>query len=190
MTAFKILNERIVFADKLIIQKGEINNGNKTFTRLQINREDAVAVFILNTDSNMVILTRQFRYPITSKTKENILEIMAGKIDEGEEPLQAAIRETKEETGYNIKSENIRLLFSCFSSPGYSSERFFIYYATVTNADKVSEGGGNKSENEEIEIVPIDIKEFKEMITEGSIKDAKTYLAGMYMASHNFFNEQ
>ena len=180
---FKVLSEKIVFDDKLTIEKAEIGNENNiNFSRLRVKREDAAAVLILNTDTDKIILTKQFRYPISSKTKELILEIVAGRIDNGEEPLQAAIRESEEEAGYRINPRNIRLLVSCFASPGYSSERFYIYYATVNNADKISTGGGLKNENEYISVIEMSSKEFMGLIKTGNIKDAKTYIAGLYIA--------
>ncbi|MES2284127.1 MAG: NUDIX hydrolase [Bacteroidota bacterium] len=180
---FKILKENTIFNDRLIIEKAEISDeNNNNFSRLRLKREDASAVLILNTETDKVILTKQFRYAISSKIKEQLLEIVAGKIDEGEEPLQAAIREVEEEVGYRIKPENIQLLVSCFASPGYSSECFYIYYATVTNVDKISEGGGLKTENEHISVVEMSSTEFKDLIKTGNIKDAKTYIAALYLA--------
>jgi ADP-ribose pyrophosphatase len=181
----KVLNEKIIFNDKMIIEKAEIKDENdNNFFRLRLKRADASAVLILNTDTDKIILTKQFRYAISLKTKEPILEIVAGKIDEGEEPLQTAIREIEEEVGYRIKPKNIQLLVSCFASPGYSSECFYIYYATVTNADKVSEGGGLKNENEYISVIEMNKHEFNSLIKNGKIKDAKTYIAGLYLALH------
>jgi len=180
---FKILKVDILFNNRLIIEKAEISDEhNNHFARLRLNREDASAVLILNTETDKIILTKQFRYAISSKIKEPIMEIVAGRIDEGEKPLQAAIREVEEEVGYRIRPENIQLLVSCFASPGYSSECFYIYYATVTNADKISEGGGLETENEYISVVEMDSKEFKSLIKTGNIKDAKTYIAGLYLA--------
>lgn len=177
---FKIIKEKNIFNDKLIIEEATINDPtNKIVTKFRLSREDASAVLLINTESNKVILTKQFRYAISSKTTGQILEILAGKIDEGEEPLETAIREAEEETGYKIKYENIKLLATCFASPGYSSERFFIYYATVINSDKVSKGGGLKSETEYIEIVELPVNEFKNQIKEGRIEDAKTYIAAL-----------
>lgn len=176
-----ILNEEVVFDNKLVIQKANIQDQeNTTYTRLRIKRQDASAVLLFNTVSQKIILTRQFRYPVADQTNEYLLELLAGKVDEGEQPLEAAIREAEEETGYRIKAENIRFLLSCFASPGYSSERFHLYYATVTPADLLSEGGGLASEHESIELVELDLSEFKSMIKDGRIQDAKTILAGLY----------
>ena len=177
-----IRQEKIVFDDKLVLQEGQITDEhNNTYTRLRINRQDASAVLLFNTDSSKVILTRQFRYPVAAHSNENLLEILAGKVDPGEAPLDTAIREAEEETGYKISPPNIRFLLSCFVSPGYSTERYHLYYATVTNADRQSQGGGLASENESIQLVELEVEEFRKQINNGQIQDAKTILAGLYV---------
>ena len=176
-----ILHEKIVFNNSFIIEEAKIKDKqDKEYTRLRIKRQDASAVLLFNTVTNKIILTRQFRYPIADKVNEYLLEILAGKVDAGESPLNAAIREAEEETGYCIKPENIRFLLSCFASPGYSSEQFHLYFATVTPADLQSKGGGLDSENESIQLIAVDLEEFKRMIREGRLQDAKTILAGLY----------
>lgn len=178
----KVVKQETVFRGKLVIQKGElIGNEGKKFSRLRVNRQDAAAVLILNTDTGKFILTRQFRYAIYPRSKDSILEVVAGKIDRGETPLAAAIREAEEEVGYRISPENITPLINCYSTPGYSSERFFIFYATVKSADKVTLGGGVAHENENIEVIELSIDEFKHLLESGLIQDAKTYLAGLLM---------
>lgn len=177
---YTILKEKTVFDEALKIQEATIQRGNEEpYKKLKLKREDAVAVLIFNTDSEEFILTRQFRYPIAGVVKEQIIEIVAGKIDEGESPMETAIREVEEEVGYRIFESTAHLLVSCFASPGYSSECFYIYFATVTHADKTAEGGGLEDENEHIETVKIGKQEFKEMIANGSFRDAKTYLAAL-----------
>jgi len=183
-----ILKETTVFKDKLVIRKGEIESMGQKFSRLRINREDAAAVLLLNTETGKVILTRQFRYAIAARADKPILEIVAGKVSDDEDPLQAAIREVEEEAGYRIKPENLDVLLSCFASPGYSSERFFIFYAKVTNANKVSVGGGIASEHENIEVVEMDLPEFIENVKGGYIADAKTNIAGMYLLLHKMLS--
>jgi len=180
-----ILKERTVFEDSLVIDKGEIESHGEKFSRARLRREDAVAILLVNTDTGKVILTRQFRYAIADKTQEPILEIVAGKVDDHEEPAQAALREVEEETGYRIQEHHLKFLFSCFASPGYSSERFLLYYAQVTDPDKISQGGGLLSEHEHIELVEMDIAEFNENIKKAQFKDAKTYIAGLFLALHN-----
>ncbi len=180
---FTVTENKILFDKGLIIEEGKIKSSvhQKTFTRQRIKRDDASAVLMLNTDTNNIILTRQFRYATESKISGQLFEIVAGKVDYNEQPLETAIREAKEETGYNISPNNIQLLLSCFSSPGYSSERFFIYFATVKNSDKAGSGGGNAEENEFIEVIDMSIDEFRMHIKNRTINDSKTYLSGLYM---------
>ncbi len=179
-----VSDSHLVFKQQLAIEEATISDNDAGFQKQRVRREDAAAVLLLNTDTNKIILTRQFRYPIHDKTEAPILEIIAGKLDGDEEPLKAAIRETKEETGYQIKDGNIQFLMSCFSTPGYSSECFYIYYATVTDADKVGEGGGLKEENESIGCVEMDASEFIRLVKEARLHDAKTYVAGLYFANY------
>jgi nudix-type nucleoside diphosphatase (YffH/AdpP family) len=177
----KILKEKTTFNKKLVIEEGKISINKKKVSHERVLREDASAVLVHNTETNKVILTRQFRFAIASKSKEDILEIVAGKIEGGISPEQTAIKEVKEEIGYRVSKNNLKLLLSCFSTPGYSSECFYIYYAKVTNTDKVSEGGGEEKENEFIQVVELDLEEFRKMIQKAEIKDAKTYIAALYL---------
>lgn len=169
----------MVFKDSLTLEKGQLlDEAGNTFSRVRVKRQDAACVLVLNTDSNKIILTKQFRYGASPKTIEQLLEVVAGKVDEGEEPFATAIRETAEEIGYRVKKENLTYLVTCFSSPAYTSERYHIYVAVVTDADKKSKGGGLKNENESIEMVEMETAIFKEKILTGQFADAKTYIAG------------
>lgn len=178
----KILHEEIVFSDSLTLEKGQLQGeAGNIFSRVRVKRQDASCVLVLNTDSNKIILTKQFRYGAAPKTNEYLLEVVAGKVDEGEEPFATAIRETEEEIGYRVKKDNLSYLVTCFSSPAYTSERYHIYFALVTDADKKSKGGGLATENESIEVVEMEPAAFKEKILTGQFLDAKTYVAGQHV---------
>jgi nudix-type nucleoside diphosphatase (YffH/AdpP family) len=181
-----VLQEEIVFKDVLTLEKGHLQDeSGKTFSRIRVKRQDASCVLVVNTDTNRILLTKQYRYGAAPKTTEHILEVVAGKVDEGEEPLATAIRETEEEIGYRVKDSNIKYLVTCFSSPAYTSERYHIYFATVSNSDKKSKGGGLETENESIELVELSVPGFKEMILSGKFVDAKTYVAGQHTMLKN-----
>ena len=177
----KIISQKTVFNDVLRIEKAEIQSGENKYSRLRVNRQEAATVLLFNTETKKIILTKQFRYAISDRVKEPVFELLAGKVDPDETPLQAAIRETEEEVGYKVKEKNIQLLVSCFASPGYTSEKFYVYYATVDNSDKTSNGGGLEHENEDIQIIEIDPEEFNEILISGKIEDSKTYVAGLFM---------
>lgn len=175
----KIVQEKIVFQDVLTLEKGQLQDetGNM-FSRVRVNRQDASCVLVFNIDTNKIVLTQQFRYGAAPKTHAHLLEIVAGRVDAGEEPLATAIRETEEEIGYRVTENNLSYLVTCFSSPAYTAERYHIYFAQVTHADKKSKGGGLKNENESIEVVEMESVLFKEHILAGKFLDAKTYVAG------------
>jgi nudix-type nucleoside diphosphatase (YffH/AdpP family) len=180
----KIVNQEIVYNGKLLVESGTIKHKKQVFSRERIKREDAVAVLLLNTDRNVIILTSQFRYPVAEREKLNILEIPAGKIDAGESPEKTAIREIEEETGYRLKHSDLQPLLSCYASPGYSSEKFHLFFALVSDKDKVSESYGLEEENEYIKIVEIKVKDLESLIRQGKILDTKTNLAGLYFIAY------
>ncbi len=133
---------------------------------------------VLNEDTNKIILVKQFRYPIIHHTTENVLEVVAGKIDSGETQKQAAVRELLEEIGYRISEDRLSHCIEIFASPGYSTEKIYIFLAVVNKSDRdFSFGGGLQNEHENIEVVEIDLKEFIKKINSNEIKDSKTIIA-------------
>jgi ADP-ribose pyrophosphatase len=178
----EVLKEERAFDDYFKVDRAEIKETHesgeiKTYSRFKLTRPDAVAILVYNEDTRKVILVRQNRYPITHKVKEDILEIVAGKIDAGETPKQAAVREIEEEIGYKITEDMLHCQMETFPSPGYSSETVYIFVTVVGNKHKNSKGGGVEGEHENIEVVELDRVEFKSRIRDGQIKDGKTILA-------------
>ena len=175
---FKVIREETVFNDFIAVKKGTIvRGGEEEFTRVRVQRDDASVMLIHNIEANTVVLVEQFRYAVHQHTPEPVLEIAAGKIDPGETPEEAAIRETLEECGYRIKQVNLKKLGTYYVSPGYTSERFVLFFATVKNEDKIEKGGGLKSENEYINVVELSPTQFYEALENGKICDVKTALA-------------
>lgn len=162
--------------DEAMINDTDENGKSIQYKRFKLTRPDAVAIVVYNESEDRVILTRQYRYPIDDKVDGNILEIPAGKIDVGEEPKESALREVKEEIGYEVQEGKIGLLNSFFASPGYSSEKVYLYLAFVNNEDKVSDGGGLESEYENIEVESYGVSEFFDMVANGTIVDSKTLI--------------
>ena len=116
--------------------------------RLVFERGDAVAVLLFNIDTRSVVLVEQFKVPaLIGRRRDDsgiqdgwITEVMAGMIGPAETAEEAAIRETLEETGYQIKAPELICKF--LSSPGGTSERIFLYFAQVSEAAKPGKGGG------------------------------------------------
>ena len=182
MEKIKVLSESRAFdsyfkVDKALVSHDKGDGTTETYPRYKLTRPDAVAVLIVNEDTEKVTLVKQFRYPIADKEPNGVLEIVAGKMDEGETPEQTAIREVMEEVGYEINLECLSLPTIAYASPGYSSEKVYTYIATVNNKMKVASGGGLESEHESIEIIEIEVQKFMEMVRDGKIIDSKTLIA-------------
>jgi len=119
-------------------------------------------------EKNRVLLVRQYRLP----AERYLWEIPAGRLDEGETPLQAAKRELAEETGY--KARTWTKLASFWASPGYVQERMTIYLA-----ENLTAGNASPMEDERIEVGWFTRKELLEMVENGKIQDAKTIIAAL-----------
>jgi len=162
--------------DKATVEETSETGERNTYTRFKLTRPDAVAVILYNSDDDTVVLVKQHRYPTHGKVDGDIFEIVAGKMDEGEDPAQTAIREVEEEVGYRIREDKLIYKSSFFASPGYSSEIVHLYAASVTNSDRVSSGGGLQGEHENIEIFHVPATEFFNMFVTGEIIDAKSII--------------
>ncbi len=171
---FKI--DEIVYSHRQF--DGEMSENKK---RLVCNRGDSVGVLIYNQDLNRVILVEEFKVPTMDKGRSEgwIVETMAGGIRENETGLEAAKREAIEETGYALR--NPELIGSFFSSPGGLSERIFLYFAIVRNSDRVSEGGGVRSEGEDVRVVELYPEELYARLEKMEIEDPKLLIATQFM---------
>lgn len=182
MGRVSIISEERVFDSYLKVDKAnvehELNDGEKaTYSRFKLTRPDAVVALVCNLDEQKVIMVRQFRYPVASTNAgENILEAVAGKIDAGEDPKQALVRELEEEIGYRVPEEKLDFICEAYVSPGYTTEKFHLFIVQVTNDMRVSDGGGLATEHEDIELVEIPLDDFIDLFKNGELRDAKTIM--------------
>ncbi|MBC2773497.1 NUDIX domain-containing protein [Rhizobium sp. AQ_MP] len=138
-------------------------------------RREAVGILLHNVERDTVTLVRQLRIPAyLMGDHAYLLEVPAGFIDEGETPEEAVLREALEETGYRITTA--RPTFTAYMSPGSVTEKLHGFYARVTDADRIAQGGGLEDEQEDLEIVELPFAEAREMVQTGEIVDAKTIM--------------
>ena len=130
-----------------------------------VEHRGAVAMVPIDAEGR-VILVRQYRHA----AGKWLLEIPAGTLDPGEDPLEAAQRELREETGF--AAGRIDLLGGCYSAPGYCSEYLHLYAARDLREDPL-EG----DVDEDIEVVPVPLSELRKLIADGEIEDAKSLAA-------------
>lgn len=168
----KTLKEELVYqGDYLTIVNStvELPNG-KQAKRDMIKHPGAVAILAF-IDDERILMVEQFRKPL----EKVLLEIPAGKISAGEDPLQCAKRELEEETGY--KSEAFEYLGKFAPAPGFCDEYIHIFKAT-----ELVSGKACCDDDEFINVKIYSIKEIKNMIKEGKIEDAKTMASLIYIS--------
>lgn len=129
-----------------------------------VDHPGGVAIVSL-TDNNEIILVRQFRYPY----KEIIYEIPAGKLEAGENPRDAALREFSEECG--ASAEKFEPFGEIYPTPGYCGEIIRLFYAAG-----LTFGEQNLDPDEYLDVVKMPFNECISKIMNGEIKDAKTVI--------------
>ena len=130
-----------------------------------VHHSGGVCILPIN-DKGEVLFVRQFRYPF----KEVLLEIPAGKRENGEDPKECGVRELKEEVG--AEAENITYLGKLYPTVAYDTEIIYMYMA-----QDLSFGEQNLDENEFLDIVKIPLDKAYKMVLNDEIPDAKTQIA-------------
>lgn len=137
----------------------------ESFERTFVSTPGAVATVAVTNDGD-VVLVSQYRASFDSF----VLEIPAGMRDiEGEDPAVTAIRELREETGFEAKA--IEMLGECLSSPGVTDSSVIVYLATGLSAGQFQPHG---PEEEAMETRLVSFAEALEMVNDGRLKDAKS----------------
>ena len=131
-----------------------------------MEHSDCVAIIAIDADDN-VLLVNQFRKPI----EKELLEIPAGGIEPGEDPLECVRREMREETGYLPRK--VERLGGFYSTPGYCTEYLYLYLASDLVPSSLF-----AEDTENIKLVRVPISQIPSLINSGSICDAKS-IAGL-----------
>lgn len=156
----KLINLRL---DTQVLEDG------KTFTREVVEHRGAVGIIPV-LDDGSVVMVRQFRPAVG----EELLEIVAGTLEEGENPDECAVRELAEETG--LKAERMECVLFAWLAPGYSTEGMHFYIARG-----LSEAHAEADEDEDIKVERVPLDEVIGMIATGLIRDSKS-VAGLLLA--------
>jgi len=165
----EIISSREVFKNKLFTVVDEIAHDPDGFEiHRSIVRHPGSAVMMV-AEKGRILLVKQFRLP----AEQYLWELPAGRLDPGEDALQAAQRELREETGY--QAENWINLAEFWASPGYVGEKMHVFLATG-----LAEGRQEPMEDERIEMQWFSADEVGRMVRAGEIKDAKTMI-GYFM---------
>jgi ADP-ribose pyrophosphatase len=169
-----VLSTRPIYKGKIFdVIESEIRHDEVQYKReIVVHKGSAVIVPVFADET--VALVRQYRYA----AEKFLLEIPAGTLNAGEDPQIGAIRELEEEIG--VKAAKIEKLSEFYVSPGFLTEKMFLYLATEFTETKQS--------LEEDEILSIERYPFPkafELIRSGEIEDAKTFV-GLVIAGARF----
>lgn len=138
---------------------------DKKYSKREIVEHSGGVGIVALTEDKKILLVRQYR-----KAADRILlELPAGLLEVNEEPKETALRELKEETGYT--AVNLEYLFEFYTSPGFSTEKVYLFYS-----EKAIPGEQELESGEFIEVESYSVKEVEKMIHRGEIMDAKTII--------------
>lgn len=166
----KTLESKTVYKGRIInlrLDSVVLENGN-TALREVVEHPGAVGIVALK-DNGDIVMVKQYR----KAADQMLLELPAGKLEQGEDPADCAARELTEETGY--VAANLRYLVSFYTSPGFSNEVMHMFLATG-----LSQGENDPDDDEMVETVEISRDRAVDMILKGEIKDGKT-IAGILL---------
>jgi ADP-ribose pyrophosphatase len=158
------LSSKVVYSGRAVrlrVDDIKLPDGRQT-SREVVEHGDCVAVIPLDADGN-VLLVRQFRKPV----EKDLLEIPAGCIDPGEEPVATVRREMREEIGYLPRK--IERLGGFYASPGYCTEYLHLYLANDLVPDRLQ-----AEDTDSIELVRVPLSRIAGLIASGDICDAKS----------------
>ena len=143
-----------------------IQNG-KRVPREVVEHPGGVGIVPMTNDKK-VLMVKQYRYPM----EEELLEIPAGKLGEGEDPLDCAVRELSEETG--CTAGRIVDLGATYPSPGFCRETLYLYLAL-----DLEQGDMHLDENELLSVESVGIDALIERIMANELPDAKSIIGVM-----------
>ncbi|MBR4723142.1 MAG: NUDIX hydrolase [Clostridia bacterium] len=163
----KTIDTKEIYSGRIIHIKEDIvrlPNG-ETAGRELVLHNGGVAVIAVDENKD-VFMVRQYRKPY----EEVVLEVPAGKLENGENPQEAGLRELREETGYIAKKS--RFIGKCYPSPGYLNEVISMYLA-----EDLEFVGQELDPGEFVEVEKIPLQRLFEMVMDNKIADAKTQIA-------------
>ncbi|GAA0296614.1 ADP-ribose pyrophosphatase [Gracilibacillus halotolerans] len=169
----KTLSTQKIFEGRVIsvqVDDVELPNGKQSKREL-VKHPGAVAIIPI-TSEGKIVMVKQFRKPL----EKEIIEIPAGKLEEGELPEVTARRELEEETGYT--TNKLEYIQSFYTSPGFADEILYVY---MTNELKAMTEKASLDEDEFVELMEVKLEEAEQLIKEEKIHDAKTVFAVMYL---------
>lgn len=182
----RIVEERVLSDDWYLLKKTTFDYRHRDGqwrrqSRETYDRGNGAVLLLFNVARDCVVLTRQFRFPayVNGCPDGFLIEACAGLLD-GEDPHNCIRREAQEETGFVVRAP--RKIFEVYMSPGSVTEKLHFFVAEYEPGDRVSAGGGDVAEGEDIEVIEMPLATAMQKIADGAIQDGKTIMLLQYAA--------
>ena len=165
----EVIDSEIAWRGKIFdIERLQVRLPNGHTSVRDVVRHRGAAAVVALTTSGKIALVRQYRTSLGRVT----VEIPAGKLDPGEDPLECAKRELKEETGF--VAGRIAYLTTIATSCGFADELIHIYLAT-----QLSFEGARPDDDEFLNVDLVPVGELVDAVLDGKIEDAKTVVGAL-----------
>ena len=161
LSSEELYRGRIIYVHR---DRISLPDGSRSIREI-VEHDGGVAVIPVDENGN-VWCVRQYRYAFET----HMLEIPAGKLEDGETPLECAVRELSEETGFT--AEEFTFLGELLPSPGYCKETLYLYLATG-----LKPGSAHLDPGEFLDVEQHTLSELTEMVMNNELTDAKTAMA-------------
>jgi ADP-ribose pyrophosphatase len=165
--SFEVIQSKTIYRGRAFdIQQDQVVLPNGRTTLLDIVNHSGAVTLIPVDSSGMIWFIRQYRHP----ARQTLLELPAGVMEVGEEPVETAHREIQEEIG--MAAGKLQDLGGFFLAPGYSTEYMHMFLATELYPSTLP---GDTSEFLSVEKIPCD--QAMRLAQTGEIQDAKSLVA-------------
>ena len=166
----ELLSTRRVYEGHVVnLRVDQLRFGEKKPHDVEVVEHAQAVVVIVRPEPNRMLLVRQYRHPIGRAQ----WEVVAGGMNPGETPEEAAARELREETGYH--AARVERLWSAYSAPGFCDE--LLHFCVVHGFEL---GVPEPDADEDIEVGIFDVEALWRQIRQDQLPDAKTQIAVLW----------
>ena len=163
----KLLGKRVVHRGNIVdLEVHRIGFEDGVEVELEHVLHPGGAAVVAVDDQGRVALVEQHRHAVGAV----LLELPAGKMKRGEEPIRCALRELEEETG--VRTDRLETLGAVWTTPGFSDERIWLFYT-----ESLLPGERNLDRDERLDVRWVPFEQALDWALSGRIEDAKSVCA-------------
>jgi ADP-ribose pyrophosphatase len=166
----QILSSEMIYQGPVFgLRRDELIEPNGLRTKREIITHPGSVVVLPVLPDGRIVMIEQYRHA----TRQYLWELVAGRMEPGEDPKEAAARELAEETGYRAKK--LHIFLDVFPTPGFLEERMFLLLA-----EDIVPGPASPEDDEKIVSAVYSPQKLEQMIHSGKLHDAKSIAGLLY----------